>query len=50
MSEFLAWMEGISRPVLYLALGAGAAIENLVPPCRQTRSWRSAACSPRSGL
>jgi len=31
MSELLAWMEGISRPVLYLALGAGAAIENLVP-------------------
>ncbi|MEX2049200.1 MAG: DedA family protein [Gemmatimonadota bacterium] len=31
MSELLAWMEGISRPVLYLALGAGAAIENVVP-------------------
>lgn len=31
MSEFLAWMEGLSRPVLYLALGVGAALENVVP-------------------
>lgn len=31
MSEFLAWMEGLSRPVLYLALGVGAALENVLP-------------------
>lgn len=31
MSELLAWLEGFSRPVLYLALGVGAALENVVP-------------------
>ena len=31
MTDFLAWMEGMSRPVLYLALGVGAALENIVP-------------------
>jgi membrane protein DedA with SNARE-associated domain len=31
MNELLIWMEGVSRPVLYLALGAGAAVENVVP-------------------
>ena len=31
MTDFLAWMEGMSRPVLYLALGVGAALENIMP-------------------
>ena len=31
MSEFLAWMNGLPGPLLYLALGVGAALENVVP-------------------
>ena len=31
MEDFLAWMTGIPAPVLYVALGAGAAVENIVP-------------------
>lgn len=31
MEDFLAWMTGIPAPVLYFVLGAGAAIENVVP-------------------
>ena len=31
MADFLEWMTGIPAPVLYLFLGAGAAMENIVP-------------------
>ena len=31
MEDFLAWMTGIPAPVLYIVLGAGAAVENIVP-------------------
>ena len=31
MSEFLAWMASVPGPVLYLLLGAGSALENVVP-------------------
>lgn len=31
MSDFLAWMDGLPGPTLYLLLGAGAAIENVIP-------------------
>ncbi|MBM4183873.1 MAG: DedA family protein [Gemmatimonadetes bacterium] len=31
MSDFLAWMEALPGPTLYLLLGAGAALENVVP-------------------
>ena len=31
MQGLLEWMTGIPGPVLYLALGAGAAVENVVP-------------------
>jgi membrane protein DedA with SNARE-associated domain len=31
MTEFLAWMDRLATPTLYLALGAGSAIENVVP-------------------
>lgn len=31
MSAFLEWMSGISGPLLYLLLGVGAALENIVP-------------------
>lgn len=31
MTEFLAWMDRLASPTLYLLLGAGAAIENIVP-------------------
>jgi len=31
VSELLEWMIGVPGPVLYLVLGAGAAIENVVP-------------------
>ena len=31
MSAFLQWMSGISGPLLYLLLGLGAALENIVP-------------------
>jgi membrane protein DedA with SNARE-associated domain len=31
VADFLEWMTGIPAPVLYLVLGAGAAMENIVP-------------------
>jgi membrane protein DedA with SNARE-associated domain len=31
VEDFLEWMTGIPAPVLYIALGAGAAAENVVP-------------------
>ncbi|MGE0160677.1 MAG: DedA family protein [Gemmatimonadales bacterium] len=31
MSEFLAWMASLPGPALYLLLGAGSALENVVP-------------------
>jgi len=31
VSDFLAWMEALPGPTLYLLLGAGAALENVVP-------------------
>ncbi len=31
MSEFLAWMASLPGPTLYLLLGAGSALENVVP-------------------
>lgn len=31
MSTFLEWMSGVSGPLLYLLLGLGAALENIVP-------------------
>lgn len=31
MSDFLAWMDGLPGPTLYLLLGAGAAVENVIP-------------------
>lgn len=31
MSDFLAWMDALPGPTLYLLLGVGAALENVVP-------------------
>jgi membrane protein DedA with SNARE-associated domain len=31
VSDFLAWMDALPGPTLYLLLGAGAAVENVVP-------------------
>ncbi len=31
MAEVLAWMNGLPHPLVYVALAAGAAIENIVP-------------------